>query len=167
MSNRERLLATAKRYQTGTYSTKFVAPVYQKMIRAEAGSRPGLVRAVVDGKILHVRRKLGQCVCITCGAVGKWDGGGMNAGHFLASRCNSILFEEENIAPQCRVCNCFHSGRPEEFREWMIAVRGAEVVERLERLKVQSVSFTREELVDKRIEFESRLSRAIERMRNP
>lgn len=165
--SRERLLKNAAKYQTGTYSTKFVAPVYQKMIRAEAGAdyRP-FVPAVVDGAIRQVRRGIGQCVCITCGNVGSWDSGlyGIHTGHFLASRCNSIIFEEDNAEPQCYECNCYRSGNPQAFRMWMIAVRGPKVVERLERLKAKSVSFTREELVDKRIQFEARLAEAIKRM---
>lgn len=166
--NRERLLATAKRYQTGTYSVKFVAPVFAKMIRAEAAADPRrYAPAFVDGLIIQVERSIGQCVCVTCGTVNRWDSGvcGIHTGHFLASRCNSIMYEEENAAPQCSYCNCELSGNPTAFRRWMTQIRGAAAVKRLEHLKVQSVQFTREELVDKRMEFESRLASAIERMK--
>ena len=88
----------------------------------------------------------------------------MHTGHFLGSRCNSIVYEEANVAPQCSKCNVYRSGAPQEFRTWMLAVRGAEVVERLERLKPQSRQFSREELVDMRIAFQARLKAAMEKM---
>lgn len=170
--HRERLLAKAKEYQTGTYVRKFVAPLFQRMIRAEAGSDPRpFVTAVVEGKVTQVPRRLGQCVCATCGKVDSWTGGGpwaentMHTGHFLALRRNAILFEEDNVAPQCNYCNYQLSGAPESFRKWMIAVRGPEVVERLERLKATVRSFTTEELVDLRIGYQKRLVAAVEKMK--
>jgi hypothetical protein len=47
----------------------------------------------------------------------------------------------------------------------MLAVRGADIVERLERLKATTRQFTRDELVDMRIEYAARLKAAEERMR--
>lgn len=165
---RQRMLDKAKEYQATTYCRKFVSPLFQRMIRAEAGADPRTyLTAVVNGEIQQVKRELGQCVCVTCGKVEKWDSGikGMHTGHFLASRRNSILFEELNVAPQCSHCNFYRSGAPQEFRLWMIKVRGAEVVERLEKLKTESVSFGREELVDMRIDYAARLKAAEERMK--
>lgn len=92
-------------------------------------------------------------------------GGVIETGHFLASRRNSILFEEDNVAPQCKVCNKHRGGEQQLYRKWMIAVRGLEVVERLERLKNEVVSFTREQLVDMRIGYQRRLGAAEERMK--
>lgn len=167
--SRQRLIETAKKYQTSTYSRKFVSPLFQKMIRAEVGAdnRPYLT-AVVDLQLRQVRREIGQCVCVTCGKVDRWDSGikGMHTGHFLASRRNSILFEEDNVAPQCSHCNFYASGAPQAFRMWMEFVRGSEVVERLEQLKTESVSFSKEQLVDMRIEYAARLKAAEERMKN-
>jgi hypothetical protein len=82
----------------------------------------------------------------------------MHTGHFLASRRNSIMFEEDNVAPQCASCN-YHANNsaPQRFRQWMEAVRGDEVIKRLERIKNTTVCFTLDELVEKRIEFERRL----------
>lgn len=164
---RERMLAKARQYQTSTYARK-VATVFQKMIRAEAGADPRqFVTAVVDGEIRQVERKLGQCVCVTCGKVDRWDSGikGMHTGHFLASRRNSILLEESNVAPSCSYCNFYRSGAPQEFRLWMRMVRGPEAIERLEKLKTESRSFGLEELVDLRIAYQARLAAAVERMK--
>src|SRR5687767_10446916 len=103
---RERMLEKSRQYQLGTY-TRMVATEFQRMIRAEFGANPRrYVLAVVEGTIQLVERRIGECVCVTCGTVKAWDSGikGIHAGHFLASRANSILFEETNIAPQCSSC---------------------------------------------------------------
>lgn len=160
---RERMIETARGMSVGTYCRKFVATIFQRMIRAEAGAHPGYYApAIVDGKLINVVRRIGQCVCITCGNVNAWDSGikGMHTGHFLASRRNSILLEEANVAPQCSACNFYRSGAPAEFRQWMLATRGIEVIERLEALKRTSVSWSREDLVDMKIEFSKRLKAA-------
>lgn len=163
---RQRMIASSKKYQVNTYRNK-VAGKFQRMIRAEHGAymMPSVL-AVVDGGIHRVRRNVGQVVCVTCGKVQEWSGGigGMHTGHFIASRCNSILFEEDNVAPQCSRCNVYLGGEQGKFRKWMIAVRGIEVVERLERLKNTTRSFTHEELVDMRIEYEARTKAAIQQM---
>lgn len=165
---RERMIEKAREYSAGTYCRKFVAPVFQKMIRCENAAQPAAFsRHVWEGGICESYRQIGECVCVTCGEVKAWDSGikGMHTGHFLASRRNSILLVEENCAPQCSSCNFYRSGAPSEFRQWMEAVRGIEVIERLEALKRTSVSFTRDELVSMRIEFSRRLKSAVERMK--
>ena len=164
---RDRLIEKAREFTTGTYIRRFVAPKFQKMVRAEWGAQPaGYATAVVDGEVKYIPRQVGQCVCVTCGKVQAWDSGikGMHTGHFLASRRNSILFEETNVAPQCSHCNFYLSGAPQAFRRWMLAVHGEEVVERLQHLKTTIRSFERDELVDMRLEFQSRLKAAEERM---
>lgn len=163
---RERMIEVARQYQTGTYIRKFVAPVFQEMIRAEAGAMPkGFVRVIEQGELEDICRRVGQCVCVTCGTVKAWDSGikGMHTGHFLASRVNSILFEEDNVAPQCSYCNYYRSGEQQLFRKWMLECR-PEAIERLERLKTQPKSFTRDELVDMRISYKLRLDAAVQRM---
>lgn len=153
-------------------TTKFlntvIAPLFQKLIRAEAGAdQRQYVTAVVNGKIQQVARRVGQCVCVTCGKVDSWDSGikGIHAGHFVASRRASILLEEDNLAPQCSSCNFYRSGSPTEFRLWMELVRGLETIERLAHLKTQSVSFDRDELVDRFFEYSERLKAAQQRMK--
>lgn len=164
---RQRMLDSAKAYSTGTYIRKFVAPLFQRMIRSEAGAdtRP-YVTAVVDGEIRQVPRRVGQVVCVTCGKVEAWSSGlgGMHTGHFVGSRSNSIIFEGDNVAPQCSRCNVYNHGEAAKFRQWMDAVRGREVVDRLQRLRNESRSFTRDELVDMLIGFRSRLKAAERKM---
>ncbi len=168
--HRERLLSKAAEYQLRTYRRKFVDPVFSRMIRAEAGADlRQYVTAIVDGKPTQVRRALGTCVCVTCGKIGNWNSGNydvvkMDTGHFLGSRCNSIMFEEDGVAPQCSACNTSRNGAPQAFRAWMIAVHGPEAVERLERLRSETRSFSREELVDMVIAFRQRLKAAEDKM---
>lgn len=166
---RDRMIEKAKEYKVTTYVRKFVSPIFQRMIRAEFGAdRTAFVPAVVEGSIEDVPRRVGQCACVTCGKVERWDSGikGMHTGHFLASRRNSILFEETNVAPQCQNCNFFLSGAPRAFRIWMLHVRGEDIVTHLEQLKTQSVSFTRPELVDMRLDYTERLQAAEEKMKH-
>lgn len=165
---RLRMLETARAYSTGTYLRKFVSPLYQRMRRAEFAAEPlPFALAIVNGELASVDRSIGECVCVTCGKVQNWDSGikGMHTGHFLASRRNSILLEDENTYPQCSGCNFYRSGAPQEFRKYMLEMKGPETIERLERLKTESRSFGREELVDMRIRYQERLNNAIERMK--
>lgn len=162
---RERMIANAKAYKADTYSRRTVAPVFQKMIRAEfAADSRWDVPAVVDDGIRQVRRHVGQCVCVTCGRVARWDSHDMQTGHFVASRRNSILFEETNVAPQCSHCNGYMSGAPLAYLRWMEFVHGREAVDRLRRLKTESRKFGHEELVDMRIAYAARLEAALQHM---
>jgi len=170
---RAKMLEVARQYSTGTYIRKFVAPLFQQVIRAEAAAMPdGLTTCIIGGDIGQAFRQVGYCACVTCGKILPWKGNTawmvgvnhMHTGHFLASRCNSILFEEENVAPQCSACNVYRSGEQQLFRKWMLEVR-PEHIERLERLKTQSKQFTRDELIDMRICYAFRLHSAVSRMK--
>ncbi len=164
---RQRMVDHARQFQIGTY-LRLVARDFQKVIRAEAAAIPDdMEPAVVNGKLDLVFRRVGQCVCVTCGKVSAWGGSkGFSTGHFLASRCASIVLEEANVAPQCAVCNMHGGGRPELFRKWMEVIRGMEAIERLEKLKCGPPrSFTRDELVDLRIGYAARLKAAVEKMK--
>ncbi len=162
---RDRMLAKAEDYQIHTYASKFVAKDFQRVIRAEAGAQPdGDTQAIVAGRLDCVRRSRGQCVCVTCGTIGPWSGGGfgrgMQTGHFLPGRRFAILLEEDNVAPQCTACNHHGGGMPKEYRLWMEHVRGPEAIERLEKLKATTRRFTRPELVDMRIAYKLRMKEA-------
>ena len=64
---RQRMLDKARQYSLGTYARQ-AAAIFQRMIRAEAAALPkGLTPAIVDGQVRDVFRKVGQCVCVTCG----------------------------------------------------------------------------------------------------
>ena len=158
---RERMIETCKCNGIKKFQAKFVAKDFQRMIRAEyAAKGDNYELAIVGGKLRGVFRRSSQCVCVTCGKVDTWNSGGMHTGHFLGGRFNSILFEETNVAPQCNYCNTFDGGAQQKYRQWMEAVRGTDEIDRLRKLKNESVSFTRDELVDMRIAYAARLKSA-------
>lgn len=166
--DRCRKLQECKAKGTTKFLRTVVAPMFQKMLRAEAGAdERKYYPAVVNGAITSVSRRVGQVVCATCGKVDSWNSGikGMHTGHFVPSRRASILLVEENCAPQCSSCNFYRSGAPTEFRLWMEAVRGIEVISELLAAKTESLSFTRDELVDLWFEFSERLKAAEKRMK--
>lgn len=155
------MLEKSKEFQTSTYIRKFVAPDFQKMIRAEAGAKVGTVWVVVDGCYVGRQSHLGECRCVTCGKAFPWRGSnGIDTGHFVGSRCNSIIFEETNVAPQCVRCNRYLSGNQEAYATWMRNQYGPPEIERLQRLRNESRQFAREELVAMRIGYMDRLKAA-------
>ena len=156
---RQRMLETAR----GCNYQKRVATAFQLMIRAEFGAddRP-YHTAVVDGSLRQVARDIGQVVCVTCGDVYWWRDPykRINTGHFLG-RCNSICFEETNVAPQCVKCNKYRHGERGVFEVWVRHVHGAAEVERLQRLNNQTRKFYNDELVDMMIGYQARLKAAV------
>lgn len=163
---RDRMIESAKKYRPTTYARQSVANVFQRMIRAEyAADDSGFAQAIYSGSLEWVARDVGYCVCVTCATVLPWNSKQLNTGHFLAGRTNSILFVETNVAPQCVRCNQYLSGNQANYRLYALAVHGDSEVERLERLKRKSVSFSREELVDMKISFAARLKAAEESMK--
>lgn len=161
---RARMLQNMKQYRVGTNVTK-VARVFQRMIRAEYAFVALLCQSEYwsGGDIAYRECKPGQVVCITCGKVHSWKSKAMHTGHFI-HKANSVKFDERNVAPQCAQCNQHHSGRPDRYEAWMIAVRGQAVVDELKRLKHETRSFTLDELVDMKIEYRRRLNEAVRRM---
>jgi len=168
---RARMLQTAKQYTPGTYMRK-VAQIYQRMIRAEAAAKPeGVVFAITAGKVAEVFRRVGQCVCVTCGKVGPWKGnaiggGVIESGHFIASRRASVLFEPHNCHPQCKFCNQHLGGDQGNYELYIQHVYGHEEAGRLRRLKNEVKQFTRDELVDMKLDFQARLKAAEELIPN-
>lgn len=161
-----KMMEKANQLQKPTYMRKFLAPSFQLMIRAEAGASIGLVPVVIDGEFQHRFKGLGECRCVTCGKIGPWKGGsaaaggGMNTGHFISSRCNSIVLEETNVAPQCAHCNLYLSGNQECYSTWMLHVHGRDEMDRLRRLRNEKRQFSKEEMVGLRIGFMDRLKAA-------
>lgn len=55
----------------------------------------------------YIRQKYanqdGLVECVTCNVVKPWKE--MQAGHFIDSRCNSVLYNERLVYPQCFKCN--------------------------------------------------------------
>ena len=162
---RQKTLDQWKAFSIQTCRTK-TAREFQKMTRAEAAAQPnGYTNAMDHGMLVMVYRHVGECVCVTCGKVLPWNTKGMHTGHWIGRVHQSTLMEPDNVAPQCYTCNEPLRGNVREYTMWMEHVRGREVIERLQAIKRQPVSFTREDLVDRRIDYSRRLKAAIAKMK--
>ncbi len=81
--------------------------------------------------------------CCTCDNVDSWIK--MEAGHFLNRGLgggSGAYFDERNIHAQCKTCNEFNQGRPEEYRKFMLQKYGKAVIEALEFLHRQTERMT-------------------------
>lgn len=161
-----RLMKTASCYRPHIYRTRFVAPVFQEMIRAESGARECDEPYVnADGQLVSVYSPLGAVVCVTCGKLGPWKGeyfggGTHDAGHFLAGRDASIVFEETGVNCQCKADNDSGSGSQGRYEIWMRHVHGQDEIDRLRRLQNVARQFTLDELVILLIGYKDRLKSA-------
>lgn len=57
----------------------------------------------------------GNCTCVTCGKVGHWKTGGIQAGHFMSRKHYSTRWNEDNVKPQCVGCNMFKAGEQYKY----------------------------------------------------
>ena len=83
----------------------------------------------------------GFCVCITCGV--RKPVKEVDAGHFVQREHLATRFEKNNVWPQCRHCNRFKGGRHSVYRDELIKIVGLVEVERLEKKKYETVTFSR------------------------
>jgi hypothetical protein len=87
-----------------------------------------------------------RCVCVTCPAVKPRLGRGcIQAGHFIAGRNNSVLFDERGVHGQCYQCNHLKNGNRKQYDLYMIAVYGQEIVDELIFNSHQSIKITTEQ----------------------
>ena len=63
--------------------------------------------------------KHGFVKCITCNVTRHWQDG-MQAGHFIDSRNNTVLFDERLVFPQCVACNMFKKGNKVNYTLFMM-----------------------------------------------
>jgi hypothetical protein len=82
--------------------------------------------------------------CISCGnqLKGKFD-----AGHYVSSgSCKALTFHELNVWGQCVHCNQHKHGNLIGYREGLTKRIGVVEVETLEKMRHESIKYTREEL---------------------
>jgi len=88
---------------------------------------------------LYIRAKYadsnGDVKCVTCGHVAKWKGDGMQAGHYVNSRCNSVLLNEDIVYPQCVKCNIYKHGNQNMYNFFMLKKHTKKKLEEFENLK--------------------------------
>lgn len=90
--------------------------------------------------------------CITCGKVDNPKK--LQAGHFIAGRHISVLFDERNVHIQCYHCNVGLKGNPVQYYKWMLAVYGQEVIDELIELDKQTKKYKVYELVELKEKYE-------------
>lgn len=129
-----------------------------KKSTASKAKKPSLSKAkgkAWDAFSLYIRTRdalrttgsLERCACVTCGREYPRKGvGSIQAGHFVASRTNAILFDERNCHGQCYGCNVGRSGAHVEYFIWMEGQYGREVIDELRALKFTTRKFTVPEL---------------------
>ncbi|MEN8834729.1 MAG: recombination protein NinG, partial [Polaribacter sp.] len=84
----------------------------------------------------------GNCTCVTCGKVGHWKTGGIQAGHFMSRKHYSTRWDERNVKPQCVGCNVFKSGEQYKYSLYL----GKQLSEELMIKSKEIVKFTSIEL---------------------
>ena len=78
--------------------------------------------------------------CITCGNVFTIED--MDAGHGLAGRANSILFNEEIVNAQCRWCNRGNGGELQAYKMILLERYGQDKWDMWESMKRKHIDFS-------------------------
>ena len=99
--------------------------------------------------------KNGNCTCVTCGKVGHWKSGGIQAGHFMSRKHYSTRFDERNVKPQCVACNMFKAGEQYKFSLYLGGKLSEELL--LESRKIRK--FTSDELEEMVVHYSNEVKR--------
>lgn len=67
--------------------------------------------------------------CVTCDVKKHWRE--LQAGHFIAGRLNSNLFDERGCHPQCSLCNVIKAGNGPMYYKFMLKTYGQEAIDEL------------------------------------
>jgi hypothetical protein len=78
--------------------------------------------------------------CITCGEIMPIED--MDAGHGIAGRANSILFNEELVHAQCRKCNRQGGGELQMYKKVLIDMYGQEKWDYWQSIRHTTVQYT-------------------------
>lgn len=75
----------------------------------------------------------GYGTCITCGKRQHWKE--LDAGHYVSRYHNATRFEDKNVHAQCKVCNRFKNGQPDEYALSLQKKYGDDILDHLNQLK--------------------------------
>jgi hypothetical protein len=98
----------------------------------------------------------GTTRCVTCGTAVYWKE--CDAGHFIGGRTNAVLFHEEIVHPQCKVCNIWKRGNYQAYTLYMLDKYGREKVDEFLQLKHQVRKYTTSELEEMIGKYKQKLS---------
>jgi hypothetical protein len=88
---------------------------------------------------LSTTKSTEKCRCVTCGKT--VDFSEIQAGHAIAGRHNSILFDTELVNGQCSGCNGYGGGKYAEYSLWFINKYGLEEWEEKVALSKQLIQY--------------------------
>ena len=83
-------------------------------------------------------------LCFTCRK--RYHFNDLQAGHFVAGRGNSVLFDELGVNAQCKRCNVFLHGDPLIYRRRLVELYGEGMVQMLEDKKYKTKRYSIAEL---------------------
>jgi len=102
---------------------------------------------------------LEECACVTCGRIKPTrTRAGIQAGHFIPGRHNSILYDYRGCHGQCPYCNRTLKGNWVPYLEFMLAEYGPEVVEEFQARDKQTQSWSIGELEALQAELRDKLA---------
>ena len=107
---------------------------------------------------LWIRKRDFDQPCISCGTkeTKLWDGG-----HYKKAELYfGVIFDERNLAKQCRRCNRFLGGNELNYRQGLIEKHGVEFVEQLEKdaNETRNKNWSKEELIEIKKKYLSKLT---------
>lgn len=70
----------------------------------------------------------------------------LDAGHFIPSRTNSVLFNRDLVHIQCRQCNGEKDGNIKEYERFMVDRYGQDKVDEFKRLRFKTGKLTKDDL---------------------
>lgn len=85
-------------------------------------------------------------ICYTCGV--RLPIKKLQAGHLVAGRTNSILFQEEAVRSQCLGCNFFKAGESGIFAIKLAGEIGIEKVKEFQKQKDDLVKYSEQDYLD-------------------
>jgi len=106
----------------------------------------------------------GNCTCVTCGKVKRWDAADMNAGHFVSRSRHATVFHFINCHPQCAACNKHKAGNAARYEAYMLGRYGRNVVDELKICGEQKLKWTCEQLAERKIQFLERQKKELKRL---
>lgn len=102
----------------------------------------------------------GNVQCVTCGIVKHWTGESMQAGHFIDSRNNTVLFDERIVFCQCYSCNVPKKGNKVAYTIFMHKLGYTmEEIEEFESLKFKTKKMSTADFVDVKEEYTKKFNK--------
>jgi len=97
----------------------------------------------------------GYVQCVSCGVQKHYKQ--MDGGHFISRSFTFHTLREENIHPQCKMCNRYFGKVHDDYRRYMVDMYGEDYVEWLTDTKHRITKLTTADLRDKISELQTQI----------